>query len=100
MSTMTSLESIKGIIRTHSAFRTRSELNFVSSYMSTLSFFKNYIVPEGRDTLLKVCESMHFESFPPNTFICKSGEIGDKFYVVLSGQVKVLVTNKEDQGGD
>ena len=94
---MTSLESIKGIIRTHSAFRTRSELNFLSSYMSTLSFFKNYIVPEGRDTLLKVCESMHYECYPPNSFICKSGEIGDKFYVVLSGQVKVLVTNKEDQ---
>jgi CRP-like cAMP-binding protein len=65
--------------------------------MSSLSFFKNYIIPEGRDVLLKVCESMHYEIFPSSSFICRSGEIGDKFYVILSGTVKVLVTNKEDE---
>ncbi|OMJ79757.1 hypothetical protein SteCoe_20143 [Stentor coeruleus] len=63
------------------------------SYMSSLSFFKNSIVPMGEDVIHTVCGVMEYECFEQDQFICQRGEQGEKFYVILKGKVRVIVSS-------
>jgi len=38
----------------------------------------------------------HYEVAPPNTAVCKEGDIGDKVYIILSGEAKVEAFITED----
>ena len=43
---------------------------------------------------LEVCRVMTYEKVLPNTAVCRQGEFGSTFYIVLSGTLRVTVTNE------
>ncbi|OMJ67846.1 hypothetical protein SteCoe_34895 [Stentor coeruleus] len=86
-------EDLKYSLKTNSSIRTENQIHKIMSYMSSLSFFKNIIIPMGDDVMHKVCGVMDYECFDQDQFICNKGELGGKFYVILKGIVKVLVSS-------
>lgn len=92
----TNFDEIKEIIQIPSSLRTKSQLKLLSRYISNLSFFKIHIVPIGDDIVRKSCEYLHYEFYPINSYICKIGDPGDKFFIIIQGQVKVFIKPSED----
>ena len=75
-------------------------LSFFSQldYMRRTNLFKN----TSDNRLMKICSIMEKKKFDKGEFIFKEGEIGDKFYFVKKGKVRVLKDNKlirEMEGG-
>jgi NTE family protein len=50
------------------------------------------------DDLEKIAPTFHRKYYPRGARICQEGEIGTKFYIILSGQVRVL--KKNEQGAE
>ena len=67
-------------------------LSFFSNleYMRGTNLFKN----TSDNRLIKICLSMIKKKFIKGEFIFKEGEIGDKFYLLKKGKVKVLKNKK------
>ena len=67
-------------------------LSFLSQleYMRRTNLFKN----TSDIRLIKICSAMTKMKFEKGEFIFKEGEIGDKFYLVKKGRVKVLKETK------
>ncbi|OMJ72560.1 hypothetical protein SteCoe_28977 [Stentor coeruleus] len=89
-------EDLKHSLQTNPTIRTPKQIKAIQSYMSSLLFFRNNIMPMGDEIIYKTCGLMEYENFSPNQYICKIGEPGDKFYVILKGIVKVLVNSPQD----
>lgn len=89
-------EDLKHSLQTSPTIRTPKQIKTIQSHMSSLSFFRNNIMPMGEDIIYKTCGLMEYEYFSANQYICKIGEPGDKFYVILKGIVKVLVNSPQD----
>ncbi len=49
------------------------------------------------DELEKIAPIFHKKYYPRGARICEEGEINSKFYILLSGQVRVLKRNKEGE---
>ena len=67
-------------------------LSFFSNleYMRGTNLFKN----TSDNRLIKICSAMIKKKFEKGEFIFKEGEIGDKFYLLKKGKVKVLKDKK------
>ncbi|OMJ80941.1 hypothetical protein SteCoe_18703 [Stentor coeruleus] len=89
-------DNLKHSLQTSPTIRTLKQIKSIQSYMSSLLFFRNNIIPMGDDIIYKVCSIMEYEHFYPNQYICKIGEPGDKFYIILKGIVKILVNSPQD----
>ena len=76
--------------------RDSESLQFIVSYLKSLSSFMNIISKEKN---LKICEnlieqiSIHLrhEFIPKNNLVCRYGERGEKFYIILKGKITFLV---------
>ena len=55
-------------------------------------FNDNYELDLEQD-LIDVASHLQIESFSPRSTVINYGELGDKFYIVLKGVVKVLIPN-------
>lgn len=42
------------------------------------------------DEISKLIETLHVLEVPPNTVLFEEGEIGDRFYIIIQGQVEVI----------
>ena len=76
--------------------RDNESLQFIISYLKSLSSFMNIISKEKN---LKISEnlieqiSIHLrhEFIPKNNLVCRFGERGEKFYIILKGKITFLV---------
>ena len=60
------------------------------NYMKQISLFRN----ASDQLLVKICVLMSEEKYKPKQTIVKEGESGDKFYLITSGKVNVIKSNK------
>ena len=76
--------------------RDSESLNYISSYLKSLPNFMNIISKEKN---MKVSEnlveqiSIHLrhEFIPKNNLVCRYGERGEKFYIILKGKVIFII---------
>jgi CRP-like cAMP-binding protein len=90
-------EEIKLGLQTNHLIRTPKQVNTILSYMRSLSFFQNNILPVGEDIAYKTCECMTYELYNTNNYVCRIGDPGEKFYVILKGTVRVLVSSPQNE---
>ena len=88
--TLHSIEKIshfKSNIQNHS-----NTLSFLSQlkYLKKSELFRN----TSDNKLMKICHLMTKEKYNQDDIILKEGEIGDKFYIIKKGKVKVYYSNK------
>lgn len=88
------LEKIKEILKKDQDSRNSDDIKLLSSIISSIKFFeslKNYKL-----VLRECCMYLVYELVPKKSFVFKQGEYGDKFYILIKGEVSVQVTVKED----
>ncbi|MGB0452781.1 MAG: cyclic nucleotide-binding domain-containing protein [Bacteriovoracaceae bacterium] len=69
-----------------SALRSNDDNN-IAKFLKDLSIFKDYSISE----LHKLANSMYLRNFEKDEQIFKSGDLGIGFYIVVKGQVKIIV---------
>ena len=88
------LESMILILKTPQFSRTKRQIHELSSFLSQFSYFTKNQVAE--DLMFKICECVTYEYYSENDYICKIGEKGTEFYIILQGSVRVLVSRHQD----
>ena len=63
----------------------------ISEVLKRVPFFRTL----GRDGIDFVVERLKFKPFEANEVICKTGDPGDKMYIIINGRVKVVVTPED-----
>lgn len=66
----------------------------ISETLKKVPFFRTL----GKDGIDFIVEKLKFKPFEANETICKIGDPGDKMYIIISGQVKVVVSGAESSG--
>ena len=76
------------------AVRMRKEKGHLmdSSIMENITFFKQLSKLE-KANIMKLMKTITFD---PGHYICKQGDVGDIFYVILSGKIRVFKTIQSD----
>ena len=69
--------------------------NMISYYLRNLKNFVHILSGENEDKfeliLYQIASHLIYEKYNENELICKYGDIGDKFYIILKGKVAFLV---------
>ena len=82
------------ILKKPSERRTKGEIRILSDYLSNkYDFFKKLNNPTDKKKLEKLVSVLNYEEFSPNKNIITFGEEGDKFYILLQGNVTLLRPN-------
>ena len=79
------------ILKKPSERRTKGEIRILSDYLSNkYDFFKKLNNPMDKKKLEKIVTVLNYEEFPANKNIITYGEEGDKFYILLKGNVTLF----------
>ena len=62
----------------------------ISEVLRKVPFFQTL----GRDGIDFIVERLKFKPFDADELICHAGDPGDKMYIVINGQVKVVITTQ------
>lgn len=80
--------------------RTKDEIKMITSYLLGLPQFVNLIlnkikIESREDTLNQIGSSLRHKFYQKNSIIFKAGDIGEHYYIILSGKVDVLIPKQE-----
>ena len=65
--------------------------------MNSSSFLKSSMISASEDTLFKICECLSYEFHESPDYICRIGDTGTKFYVILQGTVRIIVKHSQEE---
>ena len=76
--------------------RTSELLHYIISYLKSLPSFMNIISKEknlklSENLIEQISINLHHEYIPKNNLVCRYGERGEKFYIILKGRVNFFV---------
>ncbi|KAL4432939.1 hypothetical protein ABPG74_014453 [Tetrahymena malaccensis] len=92
------IKKIRAILAKDCKERDESDLNFLQDcYGERIDFFKVISGRYGLTALKNVFKVMKYETFQKGDKIFQIGDKGDKFYIILSGKVKVTIPKKQIQ---
>ena len=85
------LEKIIELIQKPEIERTQFELKSIKKYLvNNIEYFKKMNEESDKnERILKIIQILNYEKFKKDEYIINYGEIGDKFYIILSGSVNV-----------
>ena len=86
-----SLEYLIELIKTPQINRTKSDSKLIQYYLcQNIDYFKKLTKdPDGKEKIPKIISVLNYENFKKDEHIIYFGEIGDKFYILLSGTVSI-----------
>lgn len=79
-----------------SEYRTEREMQKIMPVLRENKFFKSKNIT-GSD-LLQVCLELQYEFLRRGEFVFKAGDYGEKFYVILEGEVAVKIMDPANKG--
>ena len=85
---------MKKILEKGTGKRSDQDIKYLFSYLKYNDFFHNLGRNKDKSTLDQCFRCMALEFHPKNDFVFHFGQKGDKFYVLLKGEVKVMVPNE------
>ena len=83
------LELIVNILTKSQEQRSQYDLKTLVPLMENIRFFKERKIKTKE--LFEICNGLEYFKSPENSYVIKYGEEGDKFYIILQGQVSVWV---------
>ena len=94
---MRKIEHTKDLLAIPAEERTEKQLLELMSFTKKLHLFENIAMSEEHE---QICRTMLLIHFKPNETIVKQGDVGDSFFHILTGIVKIVVSKKLDFGAD
>lgn len=85
----TSNETLTKILSKPSAVRTAEDIKKISNYMYDIKFFAS--IRDNKTVFQECCLYITCEHFNQDRFVFKIGDYGDKFFILVDGQVSILV---------
>ena len=85
------LENLIELIKIPQLKRTKTDSKLIQNYLcQNIDYFKKLTQePDGNEKIPKIISVLNYESFKKDEHIIYFGEIGDKFYILLSGTVSI-----------
>ena len=76
--------------------RNQEMINYIKSYLKSMPSFMNVISKEqnvnlSENLIEQISIHLRHEFIPRNNLVCRYGDRGDKFYIILKGKVTFLV---------
>lgn len=86
-----SLENLIELIKTPLLERSKADSRIIQNYLcQNFDYFKKLTQdPDGKEKIPKIISVLNYETFQKGEHIIHFGEIGDKFYILLSGNVSI-----------
>lgn len=89
------LKELKMILKLNVKERSAEMLKKLYDYTLNLKFFKKVLEEYSEEVCLSCCKYIQYEYHHPQSFVCRQGEKGTKFYIILNGTARVLVENPD-----
>ena len=85
------LDKVIDLLKIPTQKRTKSEIKIIQNYMiNNIEYFRKMSQePDEIERIPKIIQILNYERFQKDEPIINYGEIGDKFYIILSGNVNV-----------
>ena len=86
-----SLENLIELLKMPQMKRSKSDSRLIQNYLcQNFDYFKKLTQdPDGKEKIPKIIAVLNYETFRKDEHIIHYGEIGDKFYILLSGTVSI-----------
>ena len=98
MTVFNTVQRIKIALLKDANERSTNDKHVLYTYFSEIAFFKK--LQFSKTDLSRICSRLHYEKIPPKSYVIKQGDIGDKFYIMLKGQVDVWIPVKLEDALD
>ncbi|CAD8084963.1 unnamed protein product [Paramecium sonneborni] len=86
------IDEVELLLKKSPQHRSKAEIDLLVKLTSDLPFFKQYTkLDHGIQIQRQCCKNMYCEKFKPNEIVFYVDSVGTKFYIILEGQVMVLV---------
>lgn len=89
------LQEMIKILSTPTHLRTQNSIKFLQHYTESISLFMQMIEEEDQQIFKECLLCLRYKYLTAGSYVCKSGEKGDYFYLILDGEVGVHVLNDE-----
>mmetsp|Transcript_25131 Transcript_25131/g.37034 ORF Transcript_25131/g.37034 Transcript_25131/m.37034 type:complete len:1156 (+) Transcript_25131:136-3603(+) len=85
---------IRYVLAKQGSQRSYDDLLILKSRISQMDFMKSVFSSLHPRQVDELCRSMNLEIYEENQFVFHQGDVGDKFYVVLSGSCDILLKQR------
>ena len=78
--------------------KSQIDIEFMKLYFNCLDKFKNVFASSGisfNELMNRICLQLKCEQYNTNEIVCRQGDKGDKFFIILKGTVSVIITHEE-----
>ena len=78
--------------------KSQIDIEFMKLYFNSLEKFKYVFAVSGisfNELVNRICPQLKCEQYEANEIICRQGDKGDKFFIILKGSVSVIITHEE-----
>lgn len=88
---LSAARSVIDLLNTHPSLRSQEDIENISRQMMHFKFFQDLAEKDENSKLhLECCKVLRGQFFLKDDFICKKGDPGNEFYLILKGAVVVL----------
>ena len=85
---------VRAVLAKQGDSRSYDDLLVLKSRISKMDFMKSVFSSLHPRQIDELCKSMNLEIFEENEYVFRQGDVGDKFYVVLTGMCDVLLKQR------
>ena len=91
---------VRAVLAKQGDIRSYDDLLVLKSRICKMDFMKSVFSTLHPGQIDELCKSMNLEIFEENEYVFHQGDVGDKFYVVLSGACDVLLKQRTGTCGE
>ncbi|CAG9330688.1 unnamed protein product [Blepharisma stoltei] len=91
-----SICEIVNILKTNPSSRTQNFLNTLADLTRDIPFFKNICAELDENAHKMCCQYMKYCTYNEGEIIFNAGDVGDQFFIILLGEVKIFVPTKTE----
>lgn len=93
------MKSLIFVLKRAPAGRSAAELGFLSEVFSETPFFQSFQQEFGQAGYEQLLRNLRYEFGRRDRKVLNMGELGRKFYIILSGSVSVLIPRQGSESG-
>ncbi|EAR89152.2 cyclic nucleotide-binding domain protein (macronuclear) [Tetrahymena thermophila SB210] len=95
---LTKEEQIKLVLKKSSNERNTQDIILLSQQIENVNFLKQFIGTKSLE-FLEMCKYLEVEEYEEGHILFQQGDIGEKFFIILEGQVAVLINVQTKKNG-